>query len=576
MTPVIHPENRDTLWQQGFVLFAILILLAAFCFHPVSAREIRIGLTELKPSLYTDEQGVPTGFFVDIIEDLAKKEGWEITWVSGTISASWDRLTLGEIDLLPAVPSTPERAEVYDFTNESALSIWSQVYARPDSGINTILDLDKKRVAMVKGASSGSALMDYARKFGINATYLVKDKPADILAAVASGEADAFVAYNSAGQEEIQEYGLVATPVMFNPAPFGFAVLKGKNQDLLRSLDRYLAEGKNTPSSLYSKAMEKWYGIKNRDIIPTFLWWILGGAFGLATLLVFLGFILRREVKRKTAEIAKQNEELQIEVANRTRAEMELVRTNEEIHAAYEQLAAMEKDVRESFNELQKSEHALMQAREKLHLLNVLTIRDIKNTFYILSGYIQISKDLNCDAEAKTYFDKEQEIIQLVQNSLTFAEKYQNLGITEPRWQNTLQVFLYAVSHLDLSSISRTVDLPHMEIFADPLFEDVFLALMETIVMQGAGVRHIGLRSQQNTDDITIFVESDGKGIPAEEKEQFFTWELLGKSGTSLFLAREILSITGIALQETGDPDMGIRFEITVPNGQYRMNESEE
>lgn len=576
MIPPVHPNYRSGGWQEVFFFIAILILIAAFCSEPVAARDVKVGLTELKPSLYTDEQGNPTGFFVDIIEDLAKKEGWNVIWISGTISDSWDRLTLGEIDLLPAVTNTTERARDYDFTNESALSIWSQVYTRPESGINTILNLEGKRIAMVKGASSGTAFMDYAQKFGVNATYLEKDKPADIFAAVAAGEADALVVYNSAGQEGSKKYGLVATPVMFNPAQFGFAVLKGKNHDLLRVIDPYIIEGKNDPSSTYNQAMQKWYGIEGKNIIPIFLWWILGGVASLAFLFVIMSFILRREVRRKTADIAQQNEELQLEVANRTRAENELVRKNEEIYAAYEQLAAMEKEVRENFKELQKSEHALIQARKKLNLLNTLTVRDIKNAFYILSGYILISKDTDKPEDAEIYFDKEQQIIQSVQNAFAFAEKYQNLGIKHPRWQTVHHVLLYAISHLDLSNISRTVDLPDIEIYADPLFEDVFLALIETIVMQGAEVTRIGLRCRQTFEGITILVESDGPGIPAEQKEQFFTWERMGKSGTSLFLAREILSITEIGLQETGEQGNGIRFEITVPKEYYRIIESEE
>ena len=576
MVPPGYHSNRNGRWQEVFFLIAILILIAAFCSEPVAARDVKVGLTELKPSLYTDEQGKPTGFFVDIIEDLAGKEGWNVIWTSGTISESWNRLAIGEIDLLPAVTITTERARAYDFTNESALSIWSQVYTRPGTGINTILDLDGKRVAMVRGSSSGTAFRDYAQKFGVNATYLEKDKPADVFTAVAAGEADALVVYNSAGQEDSKKYGLVATPVMFDPAQFGFAVLKGKNQDLLRGIDPYIAEGKNDPSSTYNQAMQKWYGIKGRDVIPAFLWWIIGGVGSLAFLFVMMSVILRREVRRKTADVARQNEELQVEVANRTRAENELVRKNEEISAAYEQLAAMEKELRKNFKELQKSENALFQARKRLNLLNILTIKDIKNAFYLLSGYIQISKNSGNSEEAEIYFEKERKIIQSAQNTLAFVEKYQNLGIKHPLWQTVLHVLLNAVSHLDLSNISRSVELPDIEIYADPLFEDVFLALIETIVMQGAGVTRIGLRCQQSQEGITIVVESDGQGIPAEKKEHLFEWEQMGTGGTSLFLAREILSITEIALEETGEPDTGIRFEIAVTKEHYRINKSGE
>jgi hypothetical protein len=46
-----------------------------------------------------------------------------------------------------------------------------------------------------------------------------------------------------------------------------------------------------------------------------------------------------------------------------------------------------------------------------------------------------------------------------------------------------------------------------------------------------------------------------------------------GKNGTSLFLAREILSITDISLEETGEAGTGIRFEITIPESEFRIIE---
>lgn len=36
-----------------------------------------------------------------------------------------------------------------------------------------------------------------------------------------------------------------------------------------------------------------------------------------------------------------------------------------------------------------------------------------------------------------------------------------------------------------------------------------------------------------------------------------------------LFLIKEILSITGITIEENGTPGEGARFEITVPKGAY-------
>jgi signal transduction histidine kinase len=60
-------------------------------------------------------------------------------------------------------------------------------------------------------------------------------------------------------------------------------------------------------------------------------------------------------------------------------------------------------------------------------------------------------------------------------------------------------------------------------------------------------------------------------GIPVDEKEQIFERGSGKNTGMGLFLAREILTITGITIQETGEPGKGARFEMTVPKDAYRI-----
>ena len=43
-------------------------------------------------------------------------------------------------------------------------------------------------------------------------------------------------------------------------------------------------------------------------------------------------------------------------------------------------------------------------------------------------------------------------------------------------------------------------------------------------------------------------------------------------TGLGLYLCREILSITGISIKETGREGNGARFEITIPEGKFRDN----
>jgi signal transduction histidine kinase len=66
-------------------------------------------------------------------------------------------------------------------------------------------------------------------------------------------------------------------------------------------------------------------------------------------------------------------------------------------------------------------------------------------------------------------------------------------------------------------------------------------------------------------------VEDNGIGIPPGEKEKIFEKGIGKNTGLGLFLAKEILSITGITIRENGTPGKGAMFEITVPKGMYRV-----
>lgn len=568
-------DNRyQMLLSRGLFFIAIILVIAVLCAPAAAAtRDVKVALTELKPSLYTNEQGVPSGFFVDIVEDIAQKEGWNVIWISGSLTESWNRLAAGEIDIMPAVTSTPERQKSYDFGNESALSVWSQVYARPGSGINTILDLGGKRVATVRGAQSGTGFLEYAKKFDVNVTMLEMDTPAAVFSATAAGEADALVVYNTAAHADAKTYGLAATPVMFNPVQMTFAVQKGKNSDLLAALDRGVAEGKHSPSSLYSQSMQKWYGIEPGSTIPFWLFWGLGMVAFVAVLFITMSYILRRQVQKKTAELSLQNTELVQEVANRRRAEDELRRKNEELNAAYEEMTATGEELRHNYQEQKKMEQALMQARKKLNLLNALTFDEIKNAVFSVSGFIGLARNDTGGTKAATYLDRSEKILLTVMSEMESAKKFQDLGIQKPRWQNANIALLNAISHMDFSRITRTADLEGLEVYADPLLEDVFFILMKNVLTHGKGATEVRIRHEMGPGGLTIVIEDNGPGIPEPEKEKIFGQDYTVKGSRSLFLAREILSITEIAIRETGRPGAGARFEVIIPEGGYRVQE---
>ncbi len=255
-------------------------------------------------------------------------------------------------------------------------------------------------------------------------------------------------------------------------------------------------------------------------------------------------------------------------------AREEMVKKNEELRAAYAQLAAAQEELNRNFGDLARSQEALNQARMKLNLLNTVALQDIQNAIFSLSGYFELEKDIPKDAALQDFLEKQIRIVRTITESLEFIKKYQNLGLTPPRWQNVYQTFLLAISHLDFSAIRREVDVGDIEIYADALLEEVFVTLAENVLIHGKHATGIRFFFREGDEGLVFVFEDNGTGIPLGEKAKIFERRSDYQKGMGLFLAHEILSVTGISIRECGEPGTGARFEITVPKGEYRFFKS--
>ena len=222
--------------------------------------------------------------------------------------------------------------------------------------------------------------------------------------------------------------------------------------------------------------------------------------------------------------------------------------------------------------ERRMADSALEQARKKLGLLNTIIFQDIQSTIFALSAYMQLADSDRDGVKATSYAEKEAFLIHKIISSLNFAKNYQELGIQPSRWQNVNQVFLYAISHLDSLKIARTIQVSGLEIYADPFLENVFFNLIENIFLHGQKVTELSFTYREEAAGLLLIFQDNGVGIPVEEKKKIFERGYGKNTGLGLFLVREVLSITGISIQENGVEGEGARFEILVPKGAYRFS----
>ena len=218
------------------------------------------------------------------------------------------------------------------------------------------------------------------------------------------------------------------------------------------------------------------------------------------------------------------------------------------------------------------AEEALRQANKKLTILSGVTRHDIKNQLITLNGFATLLKREIPDPAYEMYFSRILNASNRIMNMIQFTKEYEAIGVKAPIWQDCHALSETAAKEVSLGDVVVKNDLPAgLEVFADPLIGKVCYNLLDNAVRHGKKITTIRFFAEERDGDRIIVCEDDGVGVAAEEKEQIFKQGFGKNTGMGLFLAREILSITGITITENGEPGTGARFEIVVPEGAYRF-----
>lgn len=303
-------------WVLGACLGVGLVVGVTAQTPPVT---LRVGLYQNPPEIFVDEAGQPAGIFADILAAIAEAEHWTLDYVPGSWVENLDRVATGEIDLMPGVSLTAERAERYAFHAAPVLSDWFQIYARPGTTIRSLLDLDGRRVATVRHSLQEEAFTTLANGFGLQTTLVPATDFATAFDAVLNGQADAVVASRFAGSFWQRTKRLADTAVIFNPIGSFFAAPTTVNPQILHTIDRHLTQMKQDQDSVYHHALRHWVTEDVHLRIPRWLP-ATGAALALLLLLVLAwNAALNRQVARRTAELELQNEESHL-LASRVKA----------------------------------------------------------------------------------------------------------------------------------------------------------------------------------------------------------------------------------------------------------------
>ena len=291
-------------------LSAFFVFLFSFPF-PVQAKEnFKVGVFPFNPLIFQDSDGTVRGIFADLINEIAEKKGWTLTYVAGSWNDELGQAKAGTLDLITSVMYTPERDKYLDYSHEAAFTVWGDVYVRPGTGIENILSLKGKKVAVMRGDLSGQNFIKLAREFQVDCDVIEVSSHLDVFTLVKTKQADAGVAPNIFGTINAPSFNLVPSPIIFNPNPLYFCTPAGENVQLLAAIDESLKIWKQDKNSFYYKTLNKWLSSQEIDkfILPVWIFYSIGGCLVIIVALFIWSRTLKSRVRQRTEALSESEQ----------------------------------------------------------------------------------------------------------------------------------------------------------------------------------------------------------------------------------------------------------------------------
>jgi len=308
------PSVRRRPWVAfvGMLLVVVMVLASASigAQPEPSQRIVRVGVYQNRPKVFMGDDGKAGGLFIELLVEIARAEGWTLSFVPCEWAECLEALDQGRIDLMPDVAYSRERDQRYDFHRTQVIESWSQMYAPPGAALQSLTDVRGKRVALLQDSVQQEAFGEMMEGFGLEVTVLPKASLEEAFATVRAGDADVAVANHLFGDYFHREYGLERTPVVFLTAQLHYATAQGRNPDLLLAVDRHLEAWRKEPNSTYYATLGRWMDRPPVGILPDRVFWIIGITAGLLLLAVGLIVVLRARVRQSTQHLRAAIEDL--------------------------------------------------------------------------------------------------------------------------------------------------------------------------------------------------------------------------------------------------------------------------
>jgi PAS domain-containing protein len=213
---------------------------------------------------------------------------------------------------------------------------------------------------------------------------------------------------------------------------------------------------------------------------------------------------------------------------------------------------------------------ALANTGNRLNTLAGILRHDMSRTLGVLYGKLQFGVMKFKDPDLISFIADLKESANAIRRQIDISREFRDIGATPPTWISVQDAIGTAAARLDFGKVTFHVWTERLCVFSDPHLPTVFYHLLHNALKESTGATRIIITYHIRENGCAIIIEDNGTGIPDAEKGSLFI-QREDRYGKGLFLASEIVSLTGMSLRETGISREGARFEIIVPSEGYRI-----
>lgn len=499
-------------------------------------REIRVGVPDLPPLSFLNEQGQLHGVSLDYLQLISARTGLKLIPRYLEWPEVLQQINTRQIDLFPGLIIESRKAK-YNFTTPF-LTISYAVFDRLDTPfISGLESLSDQRIAVLKNSAVHQVIKRKYPALGL----LSFDNVLSALQAVSTGQAEAYVGGLMTTTYQIQKNSLsnlkVAAPAPIDSSPIGFATHRDWPQ-LTSIINKALA---TLTAQEHQQIINKWLKISYEQKVnwTQIVGWVVG--IGGLLLLIILATL-------------SWNRRLAMEISQRQKVEQELKVAKEAAESANRAkstfLANMSHELRTPLTAILGYSHLLQRSKNLSEL--------VKNKINIISRSGDHLRELINDVL---------EVSQIEAGRLELHPAPFNLT----QLLNDLEA-MFAIrveeKHLQLR-ITRATNIPGNVIGDQAKLKQVLINLLSNAVKftdQGK-IELSTRRSQKRSEELLFEVKDSGIGILPEEMEKLFQpfeqameGRARGGTGLGLLISKEYVRLMGGELLASSTPGAGSCF----------------